>query len=81
MGKKEQGIVILINTTPPLSLLKRGGRGSLKSEQGMKDDKQLEGYLKRGGIKVIRFNNLDILKNMAGVFECIQKELPPTPSL
>ena len=80
MGKKEQGIVILINTTPP-SLLKRGGRGSLKSEQGMRDDKQREEYLKRGGIRVIRFSNLDVLKNMAGVFECIQKELPPTPSL
>ena len=55
--------------------------GQHYSEQGMRDDKQREGYLKRGGIRVIRFSNLDVLKNMAGVFECIQKELPPTPSL
>ena len=55
--------------------------GQHYSEQGMRDDKQREGYLKRGGIRVIRFNNLDVLRNMAGVFECIQKELPPTPSL
>ena len=55
--------------------------GQHYSEQGMRDDKQREGYLKRGGIRVIRFSNLDVLKNMTGVFECIQKELPPTPSL
>ena len=55
--------------------------GQHYSEQGMKDDGLREKFLKGAGIKVIRFSNLDVLKNMAGVFECIQKELPPTPSL
>ena len=55
--------------------------GQHYSEQGMKDDGLREKFLKGAGIKVIRFSNLDVLKNMAGVFECLQKELPPTPSL
>ena len=55
--------------------------GQHYSEQGMKDDVRREEFLKGVGIKVVRFNNLDVLKNMAGVFERIQKELPPTPSL
>ena len=66
---------------PLLKIVIEVDGGQHYSEQGMRDDGQREKFLKGAGIKVVRFNNLDVLKNMAGVFECIQKELPPTPSL
>ena len=58
--------------------------GQHYSDEGMAYDREREGFLKRAGIKIFRFNNLDVLKNMEGVFGSIQKELPlnsPNPSL
>ena len=51
------------------------------SEEGKVYDRQREKFFQGLDIRVIRFNNLDILKNIEGVFDYIQKELPPTPSL
>jgi len=55
--------------------------GQHYSEEAMVYDHKRKEFLKGAGIRVIRFNNLDILKNMEGVFESIQKELPLSPSL
>ncbi|MBF0570643.1 MAG: endonuclease domain-containing protein [Candidatus Omnitrophica bacterium] len=58
--------------------------GQHYSEEAVAHDRKREEFLKGAGIRVIRFNNLDILKNIEGVFECIQKELSlnsPNPSL
>ena len=66
---------------PLLKIVIEVDGGQHYSEEGIAYDYQREEFLKRAGIKVIRFNNLDVLKNMEGVFESIQKELPLTPSL
>jgi len=69
---------------PTLKIVIEVDGGQHYSEEGMVNDRQREEFLKRAGINVIRFNNLDVLKNIEGVFESIQKQLPlnsPNPSL
>ena len=44
------------------------------------DNKRTE-FFKTVGIKTMRFNNLDVLKNLGGVVEKIYNELPLAPSL
>jgi very-short-patch-repair endonuclease len=69
---------------PLLKIVIEVDGGQHYSEEGIAYDRQREEFLKRAGIKVVRFNNLDVLRNMEGVFESIQKELPlnsPNPSL
>jgi len=66
---------------PMLKMVVEADGGQHFSEEGIKYDHQREEFLKKMGIKVIRFNNLDVLKNREGIFEYIQKELPLTPSL
>ena len=66
---------------PALKLVIEVDGGQHYSEEGMMHDKQREEFLKGMAIRLIRFNNLDVLKNIEGVFESIQRELPPTPSL
>ena len=53
--------------------------GQHYSEEGLKHDYKREKFLKESGIRVIRFNNLDVLNNKEEVFESIQKELPQLP--
>lgn len=60
---------------PLLKIVIEVDGGQHYSEEGMMYDRQREEFLKKAGIKVIRFTNLDVLKNMEGVFESIQKEL------
>ena len=55
--------------------------GQHYSDDGIAHDERRTRFLEMLGIRMIRFNNLDVLKNMEGVYECIQKELPLTPSL
>ena len=68
-----------------LKLVIEADGGQHYSQEGVAHDSQREEFLKRAGIKVIRFSNLDVLKNMEGVFESIQNQLPLklplTPSL
>jgi very-short-patch-repair endonuclease len=47
------------------------------SETAQKYDKERTKYLYAVGIKVIRFKNIDILKNLYGVLEEIKKHLTP----
>ena len=66
---------------PRLKLVIEVDGGQHYSDEGVAYDGQREGFLRGEGIRVVRFSNLDVLKNMEGVFESIQRELPPTPSL
>ena len=75
------GLYIADFYCPYLKLVIEVDGGQHYRDEGVEYDGQREGFLRREGIRVIRFSDLDVLKNMEGVFECIQKELPPTPSL
>ncbi|MBA2124518.1 hypothetical protein B9J78_06280 [bacterium Unc6] len=44
-------------------------------EEGMEKDKQRDKYLKSLGIKVLRFSDIDVLKNIQTVLEEIYKNL------
>jgi len=66
---------------PLLKLVIEVDGGQHYSVEGVAYDRLREEFLNRAGIKVLRFSNLDVLKNMQGVYEIIQKELPLTPSL
>ena len=66
---------------PSLKVVIEVDGGQHYGEEGMASDRQREEFFKRAGIRVLRFSNLDVLKNMEGVFESIQKQLPPPPSL
>ncbi|MBF0511088.1 MAG: endonuclease domain-containing protein [Candidatus Omnitrophica bacterium] len=66
---------------PSLKMVIEVDGGQHFSEEGIKHDHQREAFLKKMGIKVLRLNNMDVLRNMEGVFEYIQKELPLSPSL
>lgn len=46
-----------------------------------KKDKIRDAYLKRLGFKIIRFSNLDVLRNIDGVIEKIKEEIHPNPPL
>lgn len=53
------------------------------SKDGKNYDTQREEYMSSLGIRTLRFSNLDILKNMEGVWERIMREVrevPPAPS-
>ena len=45
-------------------------------EEEVKYDNRRTEFMKEAGIRVLRFSNLDVLKNLEGVFESIQNELP-----
>ena len=66
---------------PLLKIVIEVDGGQHYSEEGIAYDRQREEFLKVKGIRVVRFNNLDVIKNLEGVFEAIQKQLPLTPSL
>jgi len=69
---------------PLLKIVIEVDGGQHYSEEGIAYDRQREDFLKRTGINVIRFNNLEVLKNIEGVYDAIQKQLSlnsPNPSL
>ena len=43
-------------------------------------DVERQGYIESKGLKVLRFTNLDVYRNMEGVIQVIRDNLPPTPS-
>ena len=66
---------------PLLKLVIEVDGGQHYSEDGKIHDERRAEFLEGLGIRTIRFNNLDVLKNLEGVLESIENELPPTPSL
>jgi very-short-patch-repair endonuclease len=65
---------------PLLKLIIEVDGGQHYSNEAKDYDQDREQYCKSLGIKTIRFNNLDVLKNIEGVFQAIQSQLPPSPS-
>ena len=58
--------------------------GQHYSDEGRKNDKIRAEYLSGCGIRILRFSDVDILKNIEGVCEMIMNEFkanPPQPSL
>jgi very-short-patch-repair endonuclease len=51
------------------------------SKEGLVYDKEREKIFKDLGIRTIRFSNIDVLNNIEGVYQSIQDQLPPAPSL
>lgn len=43
--------------------------------EGLRKDKIRDEYLLKHGFKILRFNDLDVLKNIEGVFDSILEEL------
>ena len=44
-------------------------------EKGIEEDKARDEYFKNSGLKVLRFTNLDVLKNINGVLEKIYEKV------
>jgi very-short-patch-repair endonuclease len=61
---------------PLLKIVIEVDGGQHYDQEAMIYDNRRKGFLGEAGIKVIRFNNLDVLRNIEGVYEAIQKELP-----
>lgn len=57
--------------------------GQHYEEEGIKKDEIRDNYLKNLGFKVLRFTNLDVLKNIGGVMDeiCRNCKIPPDPPL
>jgi very-short-patch-repair endonuclease len=56
--------------------------GQHNEAKGMKDDRRRTTYIEANGIKVMRFNNLDVLQNIDGVMSVILQALEsPHPTL
>ncbi|ODS31394.1 MAG: hypothetical protein SCARUB_03492 [Candidatus Scalindua rubra] len=54
--------------------------GQHYSDEGMKKDKSRDAYMKRIGLRVLRFSDRDVFKNLHGVLEAIWENLnPPGP--
>ncbi|HLD88098.1 MAG TPA: endonuclease domain-containing protein [Candidatus Omnitrophota bacterium] len=65
---------------PALKVVVEVDGGQHYSEDGKIYDDQRDKFFRTLGIRTIRFNNLDVLRNLEGVVENLQKELPLTPS-
>ncbi len=55
--------------------------GQHYEKEGIKKDKIRDEYLKNLGLRVLRFTNFDILKNIEGVFDKISSEIEIPPNL
>lgn len=49
--------------------------GQHYEEQGLKRDKKRDAYLKNIGLKVLRFSDRDVFKNLNGVLQRIYEDL------
>ena len=65
---------------PALKVVVEVDGGQHYSEDGKIYDDQRDKFFRTLDIRTIRFNNLDVLRNLEGVVENLQKELPLTPS-
>ena len=65
---------------PALKVVIEVDGGQHYSEDGKIYDDQRDKFFRTLDIRTIRFNNLDVLRNLEGVVENLQKELPLTPS-
>src|SRR3989338_3722195 len=65
---------------PALKVVVEVDGGQHYSEDVKIYDDQRDNFFRTWGIRTIRFNNLDVLRNLEGVVENLQKELPLTPS-
>jgi len=55
--------------------------GQHHTDEGMERDRRREEFLRSQGLRVLRFSNIDVLKNTDGVVEKIVEELRnPLPS-
>ncbi len=54
--------------------------GQHYSDEGMREDKIRDNYLKNLGLTVLRFSDRDVFKNLQGVLEAIwENSNPPNP--
>ena len=49
------------------------------TDEGKMYDKRRTAVLEGYGLKVLRFTNDDVLRNFEGVYQVIEKEIPPNP--
>ncbi|MEK6646637.1 MAG: endonuclease domain-containing protein [Candidatus Firestonebacteria bacterium] len=64
---------------PKLKLVIEIDGGQHYTEEGYAYDGEREQYMVSVGVKTMRFSNLDILKNVEGVFMQLESELPLPP--
>ncbi|MBN1445900.1 MAG: endonuclease domain-containing protein [Candidatus Omnitrophica bacterium] len=69
---------------PEYKLAIEADGGQHYEPEGQQRDNRREKSLSRSGVKILRFSDIDILKNIEGVWEVIQQELrkrknPPSP--
>ncbi len=48
-------------------------------DDGLEHDKERDAYINRLGLKVLRFTNIEVLKNMQGVFDKIVEHMNEIP--
>ena len=65
---------------PQLRIVLEVDGGFHYQKETIEYDNERERCMKELGIRTIRFTNLDVLKNIEGVYLSLLNELPPTPS-
>ncbi|MGB8657374.1 MAG: endonuclease domain-containing protein [Candidatus Zixiibacteriota bacterium] len=73
--QKPIGNYILDFYCPKTRLIIELDGGQHCEEEGMKRDKKRDAYLKDIGLKVLRFSDRDVFKNLDGVLEKIYEDL------
>jgi very-short-patch-repair endonuclease len=68
--------------SPEYKLAVEADGGQHYSEGGLQKDKMREKEISELGVEIIRFNNIEILTNIDGVYEVIDRTIrkrPPSP--
>ena len=79
--QKNIGSFIVDFYCPAVKLIIELDGGQHYSAQGRVKDEARDQYLAKVGLKVIRFSDLDVLKNMDGVLQVLSErcKIPPAP--
>ena len=65
---------------PALKLAIEVDGGQHYEQEGIESDRIREAYLNKRGIKLLRFNNLDVIEQLDAVVQAIATGLDPLPS-
>ena len=81
--QKNIGPYIVDFYCPQVKLIVEIDGGQHYEEKGQHQDRQRDQYLEKLGFTVLRFSNIDVLKNIDGALEviCERLKISPNPSL
>lgn len=73
--QKPIGIYIVDFYCPQVKLILEIDGGQHYEKENMEKDRIRDEYFQKLGLKVLRFNNIEVLKNIDGVVESVNKEI------